>query len=455
MNITSLGVGSGLDLESIVEAFINAESVPQEIRLQAKEEKLTLEISGVGSFKSALSAFDTILKKLTAPDAFNKQLISTSSDIISVESNGFASNGNFDVQVEQLAEGTRLQSQTFANSASVVGSGTLTIDAGAGVDAFDVIIDVADSLSVIRDKINEQVGNFGVTANVITSDAGSFLVFDSSITGSANSLTITTSDVSLDGISTNNTTEQSAQDAIIYIDGNKSTNSTNKFQNIIEDVTITAKQVEMATPATLSISQDKENGTTLVNEFVDGFNELINALVGLGAPKQGRLAFDPNVRQIKQQMTNTIIDNVPGLSGSIQSLRDIGIDLNKSGLLEITSFSATSLASGKDRLSDALENHLADVGNVFASTDGVANKISALADSYISTNGTLTTRLTSLNEQLDGIGQEYTDLEDRLRDYEATLRKRFTFLDNTVAKYTATGDFLTSALASFNNNNKK
>lgn len=454
MNITSLGVGSGLDLESIVEAFINAESVPQEIRLQAKEEKLTLEISGVGSFKSALSAFDTILKKLTSPDAFNKQLISTSSEIISVESNGFASNGNFDIQVEQLAEGTRLQSQTFANSASVVGSGTLTIDAGAGVDAFDVIIDAADSLSAIRDKINEQTENFGVTANVITSDAGSFLVFDSSITGSANSLTITTSDVSLAGISTNNTTEKSAQDAIIYVDGNKSTNSSNKFQNIIEDVTITAKQVDMVTPATLSISQDKENGTALVNEFVDGFNELVNTLVGLGAPKQGRLAFDPNVRQIKQQMTNTIIDNVPGLSGSIQSLRDIGIDLNKSGLLEISSFSATSLASGKDRLSDALENHLADVGNVFASTDGVANKISALADSYISSNGTLTSRLTSLNEQLDGIGQEYTDLEDRLRDYEDTLRKRFTFLDRTVAQFTATGDFLTSTLASFNNNNK-
>ena len=73
MNLTSLGVGSGLDLESIVTAFIDAEAVPQEIRLQNKEEKLTTELSGVGSFKSALSSFDSILKKLASEDAFNKQ----------------------------------------------------------------------------------------------------------------------------------------------------------------------------------------------------------------------------------------------------------------------------------------------------------------------------------------------------------------------------------------------
>jgi flagellar hook-associated protein 2 len=34
MNITSAGIGSGLDLESIITAFVTAESVPTEIRLQ-------------------------------------------------------------------------------------------------------------------------------------------------------------------------------------------------------------------------------------------------------------------------------------------------------------------------------------------------------------------------------------------------------------------------------------
>ncbi len=457
MNLTSLGVGSGLDLESIVEAFVNAEAVPQEIRLQEKEDKLSLEVSGLGSFKSALSTFDAILAKLSASDAFSKQVLTTSSDAISVDSNGFASNGEFAIEVEQLALGSQLKSQSFTSSSDTVGNGTLTFDVGvaSGIPAFTVDIDATDSLSVIRDKINEESDNFGVTANIINSAGGSFLVFDSAITGFDNQLTVATSDASLNDISVSNTAPQAAQDAIIYINANgdylnldnKATSSTNDFQNIIEDVTITAAEVNLGDPTTLSIAQDEENGTALVNEFVDGFNALINHLSGLAAPKVGRLAFDPSIRQIKQQLSNTVINSVSGLSGAIKSLNDIGIDLTKEGTLEISSFSATSLPSGTERLSDALKNNLAEVGELFASTNGVAVEMATLVGSYIDSDGSLTTRLASANEQLDGIEEEYESLEARLRDYESTLRKKFTFLDQTVAQYTATGDFLTSALA--------
>ncbi|UUO23149.1 hypothetical protein FGD67_07955 [Colwellia sp. M166] len=445
MNLTSLGVGSGIDLESIVTAFIDAEAVPREIRLQTKEEELTLELSGVGSFKSALSSFDSILNKLANADAFNKQILSSSTEAIELTSNGFASNGSFSVEVEALALGTRLQSETFTSSADTVGTGTLTF--GAGVDSFDVTVDAADDLSAIRDKINEQSTNFGVTANIINGDSGSFLVFNSQVTGLANNLTVTTSDASLDAISTNNSVEQVAQDAVIYIDGNKATSSSNEFKNVIEDVTITAKTVNLGTPATINIAQDEENGTTLINEFVDGFNALMTNITGLGAPQQGRLAFDPNLRQVKQQLTDMVINNVAGLTGGIDSLSDIGIDITKYGTLEISASSGNSLPSGQERLASALESNLAEVGAIFASTNGVATKMSESINNYIGTNGTLIEREKSLNEQLSGIEGEYEALEDYLRNYEETLRKRFTFLDNTVAQYNATGSFLDSALA--------
>ena len=448
MNLTSLGVGSGIDLESIVTAFVDAEAVPKEIRLQNKEEKLTLELSGVGSFKSSLSAFDSILKKLADADAFNKQVITVSTEAVEVETNGFASNGDFSVEVEALATGTRLQSQTFASSADTVGSGTLTF--GAGADSFDVSIDAGDDLSAIRDKINEQSANFGVTANIINSDSGSFLVFNSQVTGLANNLTVTTSDASLDAISTNNSVEQAAQDAVIYVDGNKVTNSSNEFKNVIEDVTITAKTVNPGTPADISIAQDGENGTDLIKEFVAGFNDLMTSITGLGAPQQGRLAFDPNLRQVKQQLTDMVINNVAGLTGGIDSLSDIGIDITKNGTLEISAASGSSLPSGQDRLTAALENNLAEVGEIFASTNGVATKMSESINNYIGTNGTLIEREKALNEQLSGIKDEYEDLEAYLRNYEDTLRKRFTFLDNTVAQFNTTSSFLTSALAGLN-----
>ena len=445
-NITSLGIGSGLQLESIIEAYIDAEAVPQEIRLQEKEDRLSLELSGVGSFKSALSSFNDILEKLTKTDAFNKQVVTSSSSDIDVTSNGFASNGNFNVEVNQLAKGTRLNSQNFTDSSSVVGSGTLTL--ANGTDTFDVAIDAADNLSDIRDKINAQSENFGVTANIINGDTGSFLVFESKVTGLANALTVTTSDASLDGISTNNTTSITAQDAKITIDGTSISNSTNEFKNTIEDVTITANKVTtVGNPSVLSISQDTENGSELINEFIAGYNTLVNELTGLSAPKQGRLAFDPNVRQVKRELADIAIQAVSGVTGSIGNLNDIGLEINRDGNMQISTFSSENILSGQERLDNALENNLSDLGEVFASSGGIATQMAAIIDGYIASDGVLTQRQTSLNEQVSGITDEWTELETRLRSYEETLRKQFSFLDSTVSQYNATGEWLTSALA--------
>ena len=452
-NITSLGIGSGLQLESILEAYINAEAVPQEIRLQEKQERLELELSGVGSFKSALSSFDDILKKLSENNAFSQQVVSSSTSAIDLATNGFASNGNFNVEVNQLATGTRLNSQNFTSSSDVVGSGTLTFANGS--DTFDVAIDASDDLSAIRDKINAQSENFGVTANIINGGSGSFLVFDSQITGAANELSITTSDASLDGISTNNTTVTSAQDAQITIDGTLVSSSSNEFKNTIEDVTITAKEVTVVgSPTVLSIAQDKENGETLINEFIAGYNELVNNLTGLGAAKAGRLAFDPNVRQVKRELADIAIQAVSGLTGGLTSLTDIGLEINKDGQLEISTFTYENTGNGQERLNKALENNLSEVGELFASENGIASQLTAMISSYTDSDGVLTQRENSLNERVSDIDDEYETLEARLRSYEETLRKQFSFLDSTVSQYNATGDWLTSTLASLSPSNE-
>jgi len=450
-SITSLGIGSGLDLEGIVTAFINAEAIPTEIRLQEKEDRLNVELSGIGSFKSALSTFNTTLEKLAKADAFNQQTIDVSSEDVSVTTNGFASNGSFSIEVQQLAQGSRQKSAAFASSADTVGSGTLTLTAGS--DTFNVLIDAADDLSAIRDKINAESENFGVTANIINSDAGSYLVYSSTVTGLANNLTITTSDASLDNISTANTVEQSASNAIIIVDGNTITNDSNEFKNVIEDVTITAKTINTGNPATLTISQDEDNAKELINEFVDGFNALMDNIIGLGAPKLGRLAFDPNVRQVKQKLTDVVINSVTGLTGDLDSLSKIGIDLNKEGKLEVSSFSSNSLPSGDERLDAALKDNLDQVGEIFASTDGIATQMTAFIETYIDSSGVLSSRETSLNEQISDIDQEWTDLEERLRSYEETLRKRFTALDATLAGYNATAEYVKSSLSNLTGNN--
>jgi len=445
MNITQAGIGSGLDLESLIEAFVTAESVPTEIRLQEKEDRINTELSGIGSFKSALSTFQTAAEKLSSADDFYEQTVDVSNDDISVTTNGFATNGSFSIEVMQLAEATRLQTSDFTDSSTTVGDGSLTFTSANG-DTFDVAIDAADDLSAIRDKINEESTNFGVNVTLVNHDGGTYLSYSSSETGTDNALTVTTADTALDNLATTTETN-AAQNGIIEIDGNVVSSSTNEFKNSIEDVTIVANQVTASGAATLDIAQDTSVASTLINEFVAGYNAMVENLIGLGAPVQGRLAFDPEVRSMKSQLSNIVTNTVSSISGDFNSLGSMGILVNAEGKLEISVTGIGTLDSGADQLNDAITNNLDEVGAIFATSDGVISQITDLIDSYNDSDGSLTQRQAALNVDLTSISDDYETLEARLRNYEDTLRSRFSFLDSTVASFNATSSFLTSALA--------
>lgn len=454
MNITSAGIGSGLDLEGIIEAYINAEAIPTEVRLQKKEDRLNTELSGVGQFKSALSGFDSVINKLKDLEDFNKQNIDVSSEDISVVTNGYASNGSFAVEVHKLATSSKQQSTLYTDSSTAPGAGTLSF--GDGTDNFSVSIDATDSLSNIRDKINEQSDNFGITVSVINTGSNSYLTFTSDKTGSANELSITSGDAALSGMTTaNNTILSTADDAQIEIDGNGIliNSDTNEFKNTIEDVTITANTVNVGSPATLDISQDDESASDLINNFVNNFNSLISVMDDLSNPETGDLAFDPNIRSLKSQLTSIVTGSISSGTGGIDSLDDIGITLNRDGKLEISPLSIGSLPSGTEKLSSALENDLNNVGELFASTDGVTTQLQTLIESYNGSDGTLTERKSLLSAEIKGIAGEYEALETKLRNYEDTLRTKFTFLDSTVSYYNATSNWLTSALKLPTSNN--
>lgn len=457
MNITQAGIGSGLELEAIIEAFVTAESVPQEIRLQEKEERYRTELSGVGSLKSALSTFQSVADKLKNVDDLNQQTVTVEGDNFTATTNGFATDGEFSVEVLQLASATRIQTPDFiGGSTSTVGTGVLTFSSANG-DTFDVTIDGSDDLSAIRDKINSDTNNFGVQVTLVNQDSGTYLSYSSSETGEDNELSVTTSDTALDNLATNATTT-AAVNAQIRINGadpagldpnyNIISSSTNEFKNTIEDVTIVATKISETNVASkLNISQDTSVANELITEFVAGYNALVENMIGLGAPVQGRLAFDADLRSIRGQLSDIAINSVSSLAGgSISSLNDIGISFNKEGRLEISTIATGSLQSGADKLSDAISNNLNGVGELFASSDGIVSQLTTLIDNYNGGDGTLTKRQTALNENISVIEDEYTALEARLRSYEDTLRKRFSFLDSTVAQFNATGNFLTSVL---------
>ena len=78
MAITAAGVGSGIDIESIVSQLMTLERQPL-VALQRRESDTRAQISAYGSLKSALSSFQSAMKNLSKLDAF-RIFESTSSD---------------------------------------------------------------------------------------------------------------------------------------------------------------------------------------------------------------------------------------------------------------------------------------------------------------------------------------------------------------------------------------
>jgi flagellar hook-associated protein 2 len=434
--ITASGIGSNIDIDSIIGALVDAQRTPAQQRLDLREANIQAEISGFGSLSSALSDFKTAVEKLNDLSEFTKRTASSSdSAFVTVSAGSNATPATFSVDVLKTAKGSRLESGLFTSASDTVGSGTLTLTAGS--NSFSVTIDATDTLSAIRDKINDATDNFGVNVNIVNGDAGTILVLDSSITGSANSLVVSNDNTSLDPISTALTVAQAADDAQIQIAGQTVTSSTNTFTTAVEDLTITAVKAT-TTPVDISVSLDTGSVRSAVNDFVEAFNSLQETISSLSVSdpdNPGILSGDATVRMVDSQIRRIIGDRFTG--SALESLSQIGITTTRTGTLEVDS----------SVLNNAIDNNFEDIGNLFAGTNGVAGRLVDLVDQYIGSGGLLTSRTTTLNEQLSAISDERAELDRRLSALETRLRAQYGAMDALVAQFNSTGQFLSQQLS--------
>jgi len=441
--ITSAGVGSGIDVETIIGAILDAERSPKEASLRRNELRVDSTLSALGQLSSALDTLNEALNNLNSLDDFQlRSAISSDEDILSATTNSETSIGNFSIEVNNLARGSRVETTggTFTDVTDTVGSGTLTFTAGA--DTFDVTVGAADSLETIRDNINANADNFGVNANIINGATGPILVYTSTITGDTNTLDVTNSNASLDSISTTGmTTTQTALSANATIDGIAVSSETNTFENIIQDLTFTVKQeTEVATPVTLAVSIDKEGIKEAINTFVDAINEFQSISQRLGQSSEdsaGQLAGDVTLRLLSQQVVTTLQDAVTGLSGNFTTLNSLGISFDEFGQIQVDD----------DTLDSVVNSNFDSIGDIFASTDGVSIKLQNLVDNYIGSGSIIDIRETSLNNQKRQLETDRLNFDYRMGQLETQLRSKFGAMDTLVAQFNNTGSFLTQQLS--------
>jgi len=445
MAITAGGIGSGIDVNGLVQQLVAAEGQPATQRLDRKEANIQADLSAFGSLKSALSRFQTAVKALQSQDNFLKQTATSSNtELFTVTANKNAVAGNYSVEVQKLAQAAKVRTDSFQTTEKI-GTGNLNISLG-GSNFNLTITEDNNTLAGIRDAINASDDNPGVRASIINVDGGSRLILTSNELGAANDISLTATDNNgADGFDlarlNNLTTIDDAQDAVILVDGQQISRDSNSFSDVIDGVTFNLVKAEEGTTETLTIAQDNAAVRSRVESFVSAYNALnntINQLSSFNADTgaAGVLLGDSSLRGVQTQLRQTLTDAVQG--ADITTLAELGVTTNQdNGNLQLDT----------ERLNNALNGNFASVANLFSSENGIAKRLDGVLQRYASTDGVLDLRAEGLRSQLDRLSDDRERLDQRLESLESRYRAQFTAMDQLVAQLQSIGGFLDQQLS--------
>ena len=461
--ISSAGIGSGLNVNSIISSLMAVESLPL-TALQAKATNLQTDLSAFGQVQSLVSSVQDAAKTLFNPDSFKlTNTSSTDPTSVSAATTTGAVGGIYAVSVSALSAGQSLVSPTgqYADSTSVVGTGSLTIQLGswnAGNTTFTpgsgtaVTVPIgasSNTLAGVAAAIN--AANGGVTASVVTDASGARLALQSSATGAANGFRVTVADD--DGNNTDAaglsrlaydpqnsagqmTLAQSAANAQATINGIAVTSSSNTLSGVIGGITFNLGKTTTQ-PVTVNVTPNTTAIQSDVQAFVSAFNALNSFLAtetkydpttSTAAPLQG----DSTAVSIQNQM-HSLISQVTGASSTFSTLSSLGVQLQTDGSLNLDATTFNNALSNLPELTKALSNTDATT----ASNNGFGKKFYDWTTSMLSFGGTLPGKTASIQASITSNQKDQDALNTQLAATQARLQAQYTALDSTMSQANA------------------
>lgn len=446
MALSSPGIGSGLDVNSIVKQLVALERKPIEL-LAVRKTQLTTELSSFGLLQSYLSNLQSASEKLTTP-AFWGQSGATSSvpEALATTTTASATPASYQVTVGRLALATSLSSKAFG-TAEAFDAGTLSISVGSTAVAIDVA--AGDTLETVRTKIN--AGNAGVTAAIVRDATGARLLITGKQTGSANAVTVTATAGNLKALSyPPDGVEGFAQrveagDAELQINGIALTSASNLLTGVIDGVSLTLTK-ESATPIALTIATNTAGLRKGIDDFVAAYNEANRYLAQQtkydeATAKAGPLQGDRAAVSLQQKL-RSLAQQESAAAPAFTRLSSLGLELQRDGSLKVND---TRLAAALAQ-PEALALAFGTAGT------GFGQRFKALADAAVGSAGTLTNRSSGIKESIRRNEKDQQVYEDRVARTQARLTRQYAALDTSLNKLNGLNTYIAQQITNWNKN---
>lgn len=354
--LSSTSSGTGIDYSALIEAKVQARLVRAD-RVDAKITANEAKITAYGDLQDLLqtvnSSLDGLRNRSTATGA-SSNLFGQRSAYISDE-DAFTATvdddtelGTYSVVVQQLATKHKIAADAVSGKTDALGqAGSFTLQAADG-SAVTITMEEDDSLTDLRDAINNQTSTSGVTASIVqVSDSSYQLILTAKNTGQDISLTDGGDGV----LSSLGLTDSSgaiknelvaAQDAIIEVDGVTITRSSNTIADAIDGVTLSLYTADPDAAVSMEVSTDLSSIKTAITDFVDAYNAVRDfvttqqAVSSDGTKSDDATLFaDSLLRQITKSVYEGLNTSITTDDGEVLSLSSLGITFDSSNNLEL------------------------------------------------------------------------------------------------------------------------
>lgn len=463
-NFSLAGMASGLDTNAIIQALMAADSQPK-LHLQYKVAKLQARETGLTAVETQLSALKDAANALgSATSWLNKQTVETSdSTRVTASVTGGVGPGGYQVSVDRLA---RADQHTFTYTEDAASDQTLTITPSAtGSTPLTITIPAGTDAQAAADLINQQSGG-PVFATVVTSTSGGTtttkLVLASRSSGTDGAFTVAASSTAQFA----GETVQAAQDASYTVDGTTYTSSDNVVHNGIPGLDLTLKAVT-SSPVTVTVGNpgvDADGLADKVQAFVDAYNKTLDTLnakldeAPVNNPQsttdaaKGALHDDTTLQNVLVSLRSTLSQTY-GSTAGFNLLSQIGISTGATtgdGTPDPNAIEGR-LSFDRDKFTDALATHQSDVRAMLGAatgTSGFAQAIGNVLDPIVQTGGTLDTRETQTQNDIDDYNDQIASMDEALALKEQRYRAQFSAMETALAQAQSQQAWLAGQIAS-------
>jgi flagellar hook-associated protein 2 len=471
--ITSLGIGSGLDLNTIVTQLVALERKPIAI-MQTKASQLQTQVSSFGQINSLMSGMQTAANALNDPTLWTQSAVSSADPTVaSVTSSSNVTAGNYAITVQSLASSQTLASSTtFADKTATVGSGTLTLQLGSwnadnsaftgksGSNPVDIQVSSTDTLQNIADKING--AGAGVTASLITDSSGVRLSMRSTATGQSNGFRLQAADSDGNnadalGLSVvafdppNGATAmqlmQGSADAKATVNGVAVSSASNALSTVVDGLTINLNKVS-STPVNLTATSDSSSVTKAIQSFATAYNAMVSYIgdqtkYDATAKSGGVLQGDSAATNLQERL-RTMVGATSGASSTFGRLSDLGLEVQRDGTLTINN---TKLTAATGNLAELKKAFTASEAGGTGANDGFSRRYANLATQSLGVDGIVTTRTAGLQKLITKNTDDQAAMSDRVDAFQKRLVAQYTALDAKVAQLNSLSSYVTQQVA--------